>query len=128
MKQNHMMPPLDLLTESPARKTIDIEDELTLFAYEDYRIIGYEVSSTADKLWAECLQQISEKIKSTEFERLFAHTRVDDFNNNNLTISVPSQWYYDQIEKRYMPIIAHVLKQVFGDDVKLFYCVENYNN
>ncbi len=43
MKQNYMMPPLDLLTESPAGKTIDIsvvKDELTLFPYEDYRIIG----------------------------------------------------------------------------------------
>lgn len=122
------MPPLDLLTKGSARKTIDIEDELTLFMYEDYRTIGYEVNSTADKLWAECIQQISEKIKSTEFERLFAYTRVADFNNNDLTISVPSQWYYDQIEKRYMPIVAPVLKRVFGDDVKLFYCVENYNN
>lgn len=106
----------------------DVSIPQYIFPYEDYRIIGYEVSSTADKLWTKCLKQISEKIKSNEFERLFAHTRVADFNNNNLTISVPSQWYYDQIEKRYMPIIAPVLKQVFGNDVKLFYCLENYNN
>ncbi len=110
----------------------DFIDDLSIpqykFPYEDYRIIGYEVNSTADKLWTKCLKQISEKIKSTEFERLFAHTRVADFNNNDLTISVPSQWYYDQIEKRYMPIIAPILKQVFGGDVKLFYCFENYNN
>ncbi len=110
----------------------DFIDDLSIpqykFPYEDYRIIGYEVNSTADKLWTKCLKQISEKIQSTEFERLFAHTRVADFNNNNLTISVPSQWYYDQIEKRYMPIIAPVLKQVFGNDVKLFYCLENYND
>lgn len=110
----------------------DFIDDLSIpqykFPYENYRIIGYEVSSTADKLWTKCLKQISEKIESNEFERLFAHTRVADFNNNDLTISVPSQWDYDQIEKRYMPIIAPVLKQVFGDDVKLFYCVENYND
>lgn len=92
----------------------DFIDDLSIpqykFPYEDYRIIGYEVNSTADKLWTKCLKQISEKIQSTEFERLFAHTRVADFNNNNLTISVPSQWYYDQIEKRYMPIIAPIFK------------------
>ena len=38
MKKNYMMPPLDLLTESPARKTTDmsvIEDEPTIFPYDD---------------------------------------------------------------------------------------------
>lgn len=103
-------------------------DQQYKFPYEHYRIIGYEVNSGADRQWAKCLKLIRANIERTEFERLFAHTRIADFNNNNLTVSVPGQWYYDQIEKRYMPIIAHVLKQVFGYNVRLSYCFDNINN
>ena len=78
-----------------------------------------------EELWATCLKQIRERIRCTDFEQIFAHTRVAVYNKNDLTISVPDKWYYDQIEKNHMPILAPVLKQVFGDEVRLFYRLEN---
>lgn len=73
--------------------------------------------------WNRCLDVIKANLPAEQYAAWFAPIVAVDFDqeNNRVTLRVPSQYYVEQIEGRYINILSAALKKVFGDQVKLTY-------
>ena len=73
--------------------------------------------------WNRCLDAIKANLPDKQFDAWFAPIVAVDFDqeNNRVTLKVPSQFYVEQIEGRYINVLSSALKKVFGEGVKLTY-------
>ncbi len=73
--------------------------------------------------WNRCLDVIKANLPAEQYAAWFAPIVAVDFDqeNDRVTLRVPSQYYVEQIEGRYINILSAALKKVFGDQVKLTY-------
>ena len=73
--------------------------------------------------WNRCLEVIKANLPAEQFDAWFAPIVAVDYDqeNSRVTLKVPSQFFVEQIEGRYLNILKSALKKVFGDNVKLFY-------
>ena len=73
--------------------------------------------------WNRCLDAIKANLPAEQFDVWFAPIVAVDYDqeNNRVTLKVPSQFFVEQIEERYINILSSALKMAFGDDVKLRY-------
>ena len=73
--------------------------------------------------WNSCLDFIKANVPAEQFNVWFAPIVAVDYDqdNNRVTLKVPSQFFVEQIEGRYINVLSLALKKVFGDQVKLIY-------
>ena len=73
--------------------------------------------------WNRCLDVIKANMPAEQFNVWFAPIVAVDFDqeNNRVTLKVPSQFFVEQIEGRYINVLSSSLKMVFGENVKLTY-------
>jgi len=77
------------------------------------------------ELWAECLQIVKDNIPAEQFECWFkpvaALRFVDEPGKRSLTLSVPSPYFVEYLEARFVRIIGYVVRRVFGEGVSIYY-------
>ncbi|MFP4544239.1 MAG: chromosomal replication initiator protein DnaA [Candidatus Kapaibacterium sp.] len=82
---------------------------------------------TADKkaiaFWEKCLEIIGDNVELTVFNTWFRPIRAYKWDNNTLTVIVPSQFFYEWIEEHYSSLLQKTIYQVLGDDARLQYDV-----
>lgn len=73
--------------------------------------------------WNRCLDVIKANLPAEQFDVWFAPIVAVDYDqeNDRVTLKVPSQFFVEQIEGRYIDILSAALKKVFGDNVRLTY-------
>ena len=73
--------------------------------------------------WNRCLDVIKANLPTEQFNVWFAPIVAVDYDQDNdrITLRVPSQFFVEQIEGRYITILSAALKKVFGENVKLTY-------
>ncbi|MBR5030712.1 MAG: chromosomal replication initiator protein DnaA [Muribaculaceae bacterium] len=73
--------------------------------------------------WNRCLDVIKANLPAEQYNVWFAPIVAVDFDqeNNRVTLKVPSKFFVEQIEGRYITILSAALKKVFGENVKLTY-------
>ena len=73
--------------------------------------------------WNRCLDVIKANLPAEQFNVWFAPIVAVDFDqeNDRVTLKVPSQFFVEQIEGRYINVLSLALKRVFGENVKLTY-------
>ena len=73
--------------------------------------------------WNRCLDVIKANLPAEQFDVWFAPIVAVDFDqeNDRVTLKVPSQFFVEQIEGRYINVLSLALKRVFGENVKLTY-------
>ena len=73
--------------------------------------------------WNRCLDVIKANLPAEQFNVWFAPIVAVDYDqeNDRVTLKVPSQFFVEQIEGRYIDILSAALKKVFGDNVRLTY-------
>ncbi len=73
--------------------------------------------------WNRCLDVIKANVPAEQFDAWFAPIVAVDYDqeNSRVTLRVPSQFFVEQIEGRYLNILKAALNKVFGEKVKLFY-------
>ena len=73
--------------------------------------------------WNMCLDVIKANLPAEQFDVWFAPIVAVDYDqeNSRVMLKVPSQFFVEQLEGRYINILSAALKKVFGDDVKLTY-------
>ena len=79
--------------------------------------------SIVTQQWNRCLDFIKANLPAEQFNAWFAPIVADDLDqeNNRVTLKVPSKFFVEQIEGRYINVLSSSLKMVFGDHVKLTY-------
>ncbi len=73
--------------------------------------------------WNRCLDAIKANLPAEQFDAWFAPIVAVDYDqeNSRVTLRVPSQFFVEQIEGRYLPLLSAALKKVYGENVKLTY-------
>jgi len=77
----------------------------------------------AEKVWSACLGLIEENINSLAFKTWFLPIRPLSFSGSELTIELPSQFFYEWIEENYSEQVKQALRQVIGPEAKLMYSI-----
>lgn len=72
--------------------------------------------------WDQCLQIISDNLQNEEaFKAFFEPNQALSFENNKLTLGIPSHFVYEQLEGQYFDLLKKTLQRIFGNDVTLDY-------
>lgn len=72
-------------------------------------------------LWKNCLNVIKDIIPEAAFNTWFAPIIPLKFENNVLTIQIPSQFFYEYLEEKYIDLIQQTLYREIGEGVILNY-------
>ena len=88
---------------------------------ENQQIKPQKSSSMEQQVWESCLSAIREKINPLAFKTWFFPIKPLSFSGSELTIEVPSQFFYEWIEENYSSFLKLALKDVIGPDAKLMY-------
>lgn len=74
-------------------------------------------------VWSECLDLIKEQVLPRTFKTWFAPISALSFQNDVLTIQVPSQYVYECLEEHFVEILRKAVRTVIGPNAKLEYSV-----
>lgn len=81
------------------------------------------------EVWGECLKIIKNNVPDSIFKTWFLPVKPVSLVGSKLTIEVPSDAYYRQLEESQLnDILAKTLKRVIGENVKLAYNVRVLNS
>lgn len=80
-------------------------------------------SSLEHQVWSSCLNAIKDKINPLAFKTWFLPIKPVNFSGSELTIEVPSQFFYEWIEENYSSYLKQALKDVIGPEAKLMYSI-----
>jgi len=73
--------------------------------------------------WLQCLAEISKHVNNQSFKTWFEPLVPIKFEKNELTIQVPSQFFYEWLEEHYYAVLRTSIEEIFGQDIKLIYAV-----
>jgi len=74
-------------------------------------------------VWDNCLSIIKDNITAKGFNTWFKPIKPLKLENNVLTIQVPSQFFYEWLEEKYIGILKRTIKRELGDSGKLEYSI-----
>ncbi len=74
-------------------------------------------------IWQDCLTLIKDRVAKQTFQTWFAPLKAASFNANQLTLQVPSQFYYEWLDSHYRPLILEAIKRATGQDIQIRYSV-----
>ncbi len=74
-------------------------------------------------VWQNCLSLIKDRVATQTFQTWFEPLKVANLQDSQLTLQVPSQFYYEWLDAHYRPIIVAALKQATGRDLQVQYSV-----
>ncbi len=77
--------------------------------------------SSPDALWERFLQLIRDNVTPQVFKTWFEPLRFVRWENNTLTIQVPSQFFCEWLEEHYYGLLQRALVHVFGPKARLEY-------
>lgn len=75
-------------------------------------------------LWEKCLAIFRDILPEEQFDAWFKPVSSISYQDNELNVLVPSYFFIECLEERYIKILTATLHRVYGPKVKLFY---NYN-
>lgn len=81
------------------------------------------IESNCVELWNRCLQVIKDNVPETTFKTWFTPIVPLKYEDETLTIQVPSQFFYEFIEDRFVNLLRPTLYKVIGEGTKLMYKV-----
>lgn len=73
--------------------------------------------------WNECLSIIKDSINPQSFSTWFKPISPIKIEDKELTVQVPSQFFYEWLEGHYSPLISRAVTQVLGENASLTYSV-----
>lgn len=85
----------------------------------------FNKENTAEALWNGCLKKVNEKINSQSYRTWFEPIRPLTYDGEELSIEVPSQFFYEWLEEHYYQLIHDTLHQLIGKHVRLAYSVRD---
>lgn len=71
--------------------------------------------------WNRCLDIIRDNIGETKTKTWFSPTKPLSFENNKLTLRIPSRFFFEKYEDEFYSILSTTLMKVFGEKVQLDY-------
>ncbi len=85
--------------------------------------LSVATSTDAGRVWEECLRRIREQVSSLSFKTWFQPIVPTRLEGVELTVQVPSQFFYDWVEEHYNTLIRKTITGVLGPTAKLHYAI-----
>ncbi|MBQ5457254.1 MAG: chromosomal replication initiator protein DnaA, partial [Bacteroidales bacterium] len=63
-------------------------------------------TKNCEEVWAKCLEIIQENLQKAAFNTWFAPIVPVELKDNQLTIQVPSTFFYEYLEEHYIDLMA----------------------
>ncbi len=79
-------------------------------------------------LWEKCLAIFRDVLPPEQFDAWFKPVTSISYRDNNLNVLVPSPYFVEQLDERYIKLITKTLHKVYGSEVKLFYHFNQVSN
>lgn len=73
--------------------------------------------------WSACLASIQTQVPNQSFKTWFEPVKATKLENGELTVQVPSQFFYEWLEEHYNNLIKRTISMHLGDDARLTYVV-----
>ena len=86
------------------------------------------MNTNHQQIWNSCLGVIRENVSESSFKTWFNPIVPLRLRENILTIQVPSQFFYEYIEEKYVHLIGRTLRSLIGSDAKLEYSISKNIN
>lgn len=83
-----------------------------------------DMNDNVTQMWSKCLDIIRDNILPEQFAAWFEPIVPVSFNDNTLTLRVPSQYFVEMLEENYCSLLLHTFNRVFGQRIKLTYAVK----
>src|SRR5271169_6189576 len=74
-------------------------------------------------IWSSCLSSIQVQIPNQSFKTWFEPVKAAKLENGELTVQVPSQFFYELLEEHYYTLIKNTISMFLGENAKLTYVV-----
>lgn len=75
----------------------------------------------AEAYWNKCLDIIEDNVSPQVYKTWFKPINAYKWDDNQLTIQVPSQFVFEWIEEHYYDLLQKAIKHVLGENAKLLY-------
>lgn len=79
------------------------------------------MSNNHRNLWSQCLQQLRNEIGAERFDPLFLDITSLSFEKNELRLLVPSSFFVEYIEGKYLEEMGRAIHTVYGPNVQVHY-------
>lgn len=83
----------------------------------------HDVDEKAQVYWSKSLKIIKDNVSNQVFKTWFQPLKPLKWNNDILTVKVPSQFFCEWIEEHFYPLLQKTVSQVMGPKAKLQYQV-----
>lgn len=74
-------------------------------------------------LWNACLDIIRDNVPEQTYKTWFCPIVPLKFENDTLVLQVPSQFFYEFLEEKFLDLLRQTIHKVFGERTKLMYSV-----
>lgn len=74
-------------------------------------------------VWHRCLELIQTRVTSLSFKTWFQPIVPLKLRDREITVQVPSQFFYDWVDQHYNALIRETITTVLGDGAKLYYSI-----
>ena len=81
------------------------------------------MNSDFTTLWDKCLEVIKDNVSEAAFKTWFTPIIPISYKNKVLTIQVPTPFFYEYLEEKYVNLLRQTLFRVFGEGTQLMYKV-----
>ncbi len=85
----------------------------------------FNTESAAEKIWKSCLKYVRERINTQSYKTWFEPIKPLHFEGDELTIQVPSQFFYEWLEEHYFQMVYEILADITGKKTRLVYSVRD---
>ena len=74
-------------------------------------------------LWNKCLMFIKDNVNATAFKTWFEPIVPLKYDNKALTIGVPSPFFYEYLEEKYVGLLRAAIYKEIGEGTELMYSI-----
>ncbi|MDE7388793.1 MAG: ATP-binding protein [Muribaculaceae bacterium] len=71
--------------------------------------------------WQNCLRKFQDNLPQEQFDAWFKPITYLGYENDTLTVGVPSEFFKEYLETNYLKLLSYTLRHVYGPTVKLMY-------
>ncbi len=76
-------------------------------------------------IWQQITAKLQDELPRQSYLTWFKPIEPLSFDDNKLTLRIPSQFYYDWIESHYRKILHNAVADAFGKDIELSYIIDS---
>lgn len=78
--------------------------------------------------WEDCLKIFRDNLSQEQYDAWFKPVTAVSYVDGKLTVAMPSAYFVEHWEEKYLKLIDMVLRRVYGDNFELFYQYEQVQN